>query len=566
LANLAFDTGLDAYAPGIAPIDPTAFGARYVSYYNVARFLGQTDGLDLGLIVWPGGALAETRDDRFGFEHFGLYDPDTGKPDIGEMMEIAGGLGAGLAVTLPTARYHGDIGALEADVAGFMEDLLSGRHGPLPETLIFEIGSEFYAHFGGPDAASDYAAVANAMVVALSAALDDPAVNLIGADLMVAIQAGRTIAEDAELRDALSDEALLRADMIIHHRFPYQPDNADSCLCEMRAILEAWAQDVEALGGETPDFFLSAYNIGSFARNAVLDDWIGEQAVLGNTVTAEDVDLDERSNVDFERYWQHRLSEAAYGPEHATVLLELFSGYSEVGLNGAAAYGIDVVHPGRLSLRDVDGEDRVFTGGGLLEMLYESVGGTIPLLGEGAYDRSSSVTPYAFENDDKLVVFLAAGRDAPGKVTLSLDGLGSDYLEVRADSLTGRTDPDWMRLFGIPDNPSVDESEEAKTYAEALRTPAGSLRTADGVQVTLSEPYQIVRLAFARTEAGAAEIASWSDAAALDLTQPPPLPVPDDEENDGPDDATEADDGGVGMGIALALLLPLLFLMGGGVG
>jgi hypothetical protein len=125
-----------------------------------------------------------------------------------------------------------------------------------------------------------------------------------------------------------------------------------------------------------------------------------------------------------------------------------------------------------------------------------------------------------------------------------------------------------MRLFGIVDNPSVDESEEAKTYAEALRAPADPLRTADGVQVSLSEPYQIVRLAFAKTETGAAEIATWSAGAVLDLTlpPPPPLPEPDDAGDESPDDAAEADDGGVGMGIALALLLPLLFLMGGGVG
>jgi hypothetical protein len=255
---------------------------------------------------------------------------------------------------------------------------------------------------------------------------------------------------------------------------------------------------------------------------------------------------------------------AAYGPEHATVLLELFSTHAEVGLDAAAAYGVDIIHPGRLSLRDIDGTDRVFMGGGLLEMLYESVGGTIPLVGEDAYDRDNAVTPYAFENDDKLVVFLAAGRVAPGALTFSVDGMGSDYLALRADSLTGETDPDWMRLFGIADNPAVDETEEARTYAEAVRSPADAVRTADGVQLTLDAPYQILRLAFAKTDAGAEEIAGWSDSGLLDLTLPPPLPLPDDDTDDGPDDdGEEADDGGIGIGIGLALLLPLLFLMGG---
>jgi hypothetical protein len=122
-------------------------------------------------------------------------------------------------------------------------------------------------------------------------------------------------------------------------------------------------------------------------------------------------------------------------------------------------------------------------------------------VGEDEYDRDNTVTSYAFENDDKLVVFLAAGRVAPGALTFSVDGLGSDYLALRADSLTGETDPDWMRLFGIPDNPSVNETEEARTYAEAVRAPAEAVRTAGGVQVSLDEPYQILRLAFAKTDA-----------------------------------------------------------------
>jgi hypothetical protein len=349
----------------------------------------------------------------------------------------------------------------------------------------------------------------------------------------------------------------MRADMIIHHHFPYQPDNADSGIDVMQDILDAWTRDA---GGEAPGTFLSAFNIGGLVRSAVLDDWIDEQAALGHVVAPGNVDLAARTNTEFETYWQHRLSEGAYGPEHATVLLELFSTHAEVGLDAAGVYGIDIMHPGRLSLRDVDGTDRIFVGGGLVAMLNESVGGTIPIVGEGTYDQKNAVTPYAFENDDKLVVFLAAGRDAPGMLDFSIDGLGSDYLALQADSLTGETDPDWYRLYGIADNPSVDESEEALTYAEAVRAPVDVTRTAGGMQMILDEPYQILRLAFAKTEEGAAEIAGWSDGAVLDLTLPPP----DDEADEATDDAAvEADDGGIGIAIGLALLLPLLFLLGG---
>jgi hypothetical protein len=193
MINVSFETGSDAYAPGISPLDPVAFGARYVSYYNVARFLEQTDEMNLGLVVWPGGALAETRTDRFGFEFDGLYNAETGKPGIAELMELTRSLDTGLAVTLPTARYLGDTAALQDDVQQFMTTLLSGGYGALPRTLIFEVGSEYYMHFEGPDPALDYATVADAMILAISQALEDPDVNLIGADIAIAVQSGRTL-------------------------------------------------------------------------------------------------------------------------------------------------------------------------------------------------------------------------------------------------------------------------------------------------------------------------------------------------------------------------------------
>ena len=47
---------------------------------------------------------------------------------------------------LPTVRYADDLTGLQADLSAFLEDLLAGDFGPLPEKLIFEIGSEYYAH------------------------------------------------------------------------------------------------------------------------------------------------------------------------------------------------------------------------------------------------------------------------------------------------------------------------------------------------------------------------------------------------------------------------------------
>ena len=83
--------------------------------------------------------------------------------------------------------------------------------------------------------------------------------------------------------------------------------------------------------------------------------------------------------------------------------------------------------------------------------------------------------------------------------------------------------------------------------------------------VSLNEPYEIIRLAFAKTDAGAEEIASWSDGTELDLeltVMPPPIPIGDEMDDEGDDAMDEfamvaeaASMGGGGIFLLLLLLL-----------
>jgi hypothetical protein len=563
--GISFATGPAAYVPGIEPLGDPAFGARYVSFDQVARFLDQTEGMNLGLIAWPGGHLAEFRTDRYGLEHDGLYAGWTGKPGIAEMMEIAIARDAALAVTIPTIRYFGREAALETELDAFLQSLLGGAYGPLPDELILQVGSEFFNYFEGPDAAADYGRLAALTVNTICRALSDPDVNTIGADLRIAVQMGRTLAEDELVRSGMCEPSLSRVSYLVHNHFTYQPDNADREIGEIVASLERWDEVNRAAGGDGTRFFFAAYNIGHWTREGVRAEWLDLQED-GLPVTEDDVDLAARTNADFERFWQQRLSEGAFGLEHATVLIELFSVHAELGATKKSVFGIDFTHPGRLTWRE-DGQDYLFAGGGMVKMLYESIRDTVPLGSEEPYHKDNPVTAWGFENDDKLVVFLAAGQRPPGEVTLDIEGLGSTYRAVFADGLTARVRPDWMEVFGIPDHPDVDETPEAQTYAEAVRAPVEVGQTGGGITVSLGSPFEIVRLAFARTDAGFADIASWSESGALllDLLAPdmPGDTLPDEPPPDDGDDADD-DDGGeggmAGLGLLLLAALPLLLL------
>lgn len=370
--------GASAYARPDQLVTELSFGARYVSYNNVDRFLNDAAADNIGLIVWPGGTLAETRSDRYGFEFEELYNPSTNKPGLSEMIEVANALDAGLSIVLPTARYVQNLEMLRADLQDFLSDLLGGSFGTLPQPFIIEIGSEYYGNFVGASKASDYGGVADLVITEIAQALGDASINTKGDSVSIAVQAGKTMADDIAIRDELSNEALAAVDMIVHHRFAYQPQGIDRRIGELEDIAEAWAADATGAGGQDPELFVSAWNTVTITRNGVLADFIAEQVDQGNLIKPTDIDLEGRTSTDFEKFWQDRLDEAAYGQEHAAYMLESFASYAEAGMVAGAAYGIDTIHPGHLSWRE-GGESFAFSGGEMLKMIYESVGETYVL-------------------------------------------------------------------------------------------------------------------------------------------------------------------------------------------
>ena len=145
----------------------------------------------------------------------------------------------------------------------------------------------------------------------------------------------------------------------------------------------------------------------------------------------------------------------------------------------------------------------------------------------------------------------------------------SDDSQIR---LTAEVPADWMNIFNVPDNAAVDESAEADTYAVGLRETFAPDLSGGTLNFSLGSAHEIVRLSFAKTAAGAHEIAGWSEGSATDLSGlgvPPALPVcdpakpghicQDDDETLGDDLAALAEALGTGGGVSV--LLALLFLL-----
>lgn len=95
---------------GATTISAKHLGTSYISLRDESRFFDQVADFDGGLLVWPGGSLAERLVDRYGFEHHGLYTSAgyNDKPGLTELMAYANDTGQALSVILPTSRYVDD--------------------------------------------------------------------------------------------------------------------------------------------------------------------------------------------------------------------------------------------------------------------------------------------------------------------------------------------------------------------------------------------------------------------------------------------------------------------------
>jgi len=587
MSIVEFRAGMEATLADEAAWSSDVFGYRYTGFRGIGRFAEQLADNHVGMITWPGGYLAESDTDRYSLTNEGLFDQSNGRPGLAEMFEIANTGKAGLSIVLPTARYIGEDAALRADIRGFMADLLTGHYGAPPTTLIFEIGSEFYASFpAAPDEAAHYGHIANIYMEELTAALNDPEQNLIGLDPEIAVQCGRNLVEDAMIRDELSDQSLLEVDHIVYHRFAFNATGVDRSADCFHGVMEAWQSEVAGLGGEAPGLFMSAYGVGSYTRDEALDDFLSADHAQGGQLTAADIDLAGRTDDDFEQFWQDQMGRRDYGAEHPRLLLEMLSEFHAEGMTAASSHGTDMIHPGRLSLTNAQGNAQDFVGQTLLDMMAESVIGTKSLGVNLTNDRADEVWTYGFENEDKLVVFLSTDGTPPDSISLRFEGLGSLYRQVAVEGLTAEVPQDWMTRFGIPDNPDVDESPEGASFAVGERTALVPEFDGSSLTVGIDAPNAVIRLSFAKTAAGAQEIASWSDGPLTELAQGwpeeagtdevghkhmvlhdipdlPTVPVEEDAPVAEADAADEPHHGGHDGGSFLLALMPLFFLMGG---
>ena len=459
------------------------FGVIQTGFNGFGEFQQLYEYLGGTHLRWPGGTLSEQRPEVYGLDIPGLFDatdlyahnPNRVRPQLDDMITYANERDDALSVLIPTARYEGDPATAAAEFSGFLADLDAGVHGDLDELLTLEIGNEYISNVAGGAAA--YGAIADALLDVYEGYLAANPGFALDWDIEITVQLGYNEGDNGAILGALSADNLYLIDDVIVHNLPlrfeaidkpqsggsFGPGDLGEAKWENAVdYLDDWTAAFAALGLEAPDFNLSAWTIGS------------------SEMDPENVDLNYQD----------------YGLRQASAALEIFATYVAAGVDIASLWGVGVNNLNNFATFQ-DGEMELSHGGVMFRWLSESVQGKVLHDGFEANDRGDSYIRYAFEDDDQIVVFVAANDLGAGDLALRLDFAGyGNFFAARVDTLKS-SDGSWVN----------GPAEDRLTEDVLVETEQRSVVT-DTVNLEFSMDYEVKRIILAKTEAGAQAMAS----------------------------------------------------------
>lgn len=451
-------TGEDAYASDA--IAQSAMGDEFLGWDFLNNYGLREDQIGAYHTRWPGGIPAEdgidTNGDGVRDPVFSLTNPDlmdwdraSGTPREG-FSDVAAeavkqdnsfSLVVGESPYVKTYLEDGPQAAydqIRSDVDDFVSKVCAGDFGEMPKDFVVEIGSEYYATdlwkqsiadgADPKDMAYAWGSVSAVMSDAFKDAVAQYGGTENGFDPEIAVQLGRIQSDNNDPTDGSAQ------------------DNV--------TFISAFDDLVSSgeIGPQTIDAVIWHRYDNNFSS---LDDYISDPASSGELQSAIDAwsghsTGDTQLVVGWDSPDIAPISEenaASYGPAVASSTLQAFSMMAAAGMDYGTIFGTDIITSSQYGL--AGGKD-VYFGGQLYSMMTESLPGThllegvennTPAVVDGKQVQDNTVNTYAFEDDSKVVVFLAA-KDFSGD---SLDynlGVEGAYTSAEITTLQGdSTDP-----------------------------------------------------------------------------------------------------------------------------
>lgn len=560
LTNLSVTTGA---------ISKNLFGADMLRFRRTENFEVAADEAGVARIRWPGEGIVDPRatDTRwikefdadgnpseyvYDLTHDNIIDT-TGWPRDGlrEALEYAVSANMGFSMLVPEERYilvdleaadgaaifAVDFGRVEADLTVFLDRLLDGHFGTMPSDFTLQLGQEYYT---GPlaDLVSSEALDHRARVEATGALYNFMAgfikdhvaertangQNAQNLELDVAIQLGRFLRHpDGDPAFGSSDDAAVLAsqfdatglsavDELLFQRYAPRFEGVADGLSSgpegqsLEAALKVWSDRISDLGLAHEPEVTAGWAKSAYTRSEAQEDYTG---------TVSQLAFENRTDEDFERYYQTRLNATHdLGEKLPSMILEFVDELVAAGVDNGFYYGFDTQFVGALTRTDVDGTPVTLLGGTVFAWLVDELVGK-ERIGHSleATRQQNSVNIYAYSGEQELSVFLASNNlnDEQLDHQLEIGHLIQKFGPLRlnaAKSLTAEIPHDWTTRFGVADlnaqfGPGFQDAE-AQAYATARFDENGKLPNAiselsGGVlATTFRQDFEVVGLNFSR--------------------------------------------------------------------
>lgn len=444
---------VDGFVEGAAAVGAGLFGGNFLFDRDRAErggsFDAKFDALGASFLRYPGGTITE--------RHFSLTDPDRLAAEgargplepLSDFIAYAAAKGAGWSLVIPMQDYAAAVfsgamtmGAARAELRAFLSDLKAGAYGgPLPEVI--ELGNEFYDVPGLSEEglAARYAPLARAFA--------EEARAVLGGEVEIAVQAGRTDAANGAIMDAFAGAGGL-VDSVIVHSYPWTVDQIVWHHNQRLGVADAWRA-----AGLAEGVFLSEWNMANDAAQSA--------------------------------------AETERGAAQSAAMIELLAGFARGGVTRAAVWPIQQNTPG-----DLGGDEGEMAGGKLsarnltlageaFRLMAETLPGLRPLVTrnldiDGAAESARFRDEFlieAFAGEGKLVVFVSA-------FALTATQLGATLSLGTGAAFTGGT-VTTLRAGG-PD--PLDPN--APALISEVRLPGGGAAAA--VDLVFTDAYEIKRI------------------------------------------------------------------------
>ncbi|MGF6863008.1 hypothetical protein ABIE69_003599 [Rhodobacteraceae bacterium MBR-64] len=440
------------------------FGIIDTGFSRPKDFKEQFDQLDGGAIRWPGGTLAEFRPDVYGLDIDGLFDatklfdpdPNRVRPDIGDIVAFANERNIPLSIIIPTIRYIGDESVGEAELVNFLTDLINGKYGKIPDNFTLEIGNEYSASDIFKDSPGLYGEMASNFSTIIGEF--SQAHNV---DIKVAVQMGINYEDNVAIQSAFSEDGLANVESLVFHSLPISLNNLtkdnssetnkDGGLTRFERIplyASAWNDEIIAAGGQRPELNLSAFNGGSPAQIPENLEW------------------------------------ADFGLRSATVLLEQIAGYSSIGVDRGAIWGVGVTKPNFIS-QTLNGEVSLSHSGTLFKMMTATLPGMQILGPFSVQSREAPTIHYSFGGENRIASYISINDlDTGLQRTLNYEGI-KNYSLVSS-----------MRLGTVLEDTFTGNLSDvdARIHEVATLTDITPTFVTEGVQVGFTQEFQVIEI------------------------------------------------------------------------